>query len=423
MSIPAEWLGYAPKPTPLPKGILWNVFLSYRSVNRPWVLNLYDVLVELGYKVFLDQYVLKAGDPLVEVLEDGLDKSQAGVLIWSTAAKDSAWVRNEYNTLMGKSTNDKNFHFVPVKLDSTRLPAFADTRLFVDFSDYPDGPSGGDLLKLLYGITGTPFNKEVAHFANEQDEEAMADAAKVKAAIRNKKPARLMQLFAQRGLPWKTTAALGCKAAEGLIKLKCNDEALQMLEQLQKSFSKAVRPKQLKVLALARRGKDGDLDQAQDIIGELYASNHLDPETLGIYGRTWMDRYDLSKEPEDLWTSRKYYADAFEKAPDDYYTGINAASKSVLLGEFDVADEYVKKVEAIVGAEPVADDYWQTATIGEVLLIKKQYKEAAAMYKKAVEMAPTEIASHESTQKQAERLMDKLGPAATERQLVVSAFE
>ncbi len=65
------------------------MFLSYRSVNRVWVLNLYDVLNEIGFKVFLDQYVLKAGGSLARTLEDGLAFSQAGILIWSTAARDS----------------------------------------------------------------------------------------------------------------------------------------------------------------------------------------------------------------------------------------------------------------------------------------------------------------------------------------------
>src|SRR4051812_13765454 len=97
--IPQEWLQYAPKPTPPTNGNLWNVFLSYRSVNRAWVLNLYDVLNELGHKVFLDQYVLKPGDDLITELENALDKSQAGILIWSNATADSEWVRKEYHTL------------------------------------------------------------------------------------------------------------------------------------------------------------------------------------------------------------------------------------------------------------------------------------------------------------------------------------
>jgi hypothetical protein len=39
-----QWLDLAPRPDVLPPGKEWHVFLSYRSVNRPWVLGLYDIL-------------------------------------------------------------------------------------------------------------------------------------------------------------------------------------------------------------------------------------------------------------------------------------------------------------------------------------------------------------------------------------------
>ena len=53
-----DWLALAPGPAPRPQGLKWDTFLSYRSTNRYWVLQLYDVLTHLGYSVFLDQYVL-----------------------------------------------------------------------------------------------------------------------------------------------------------------------------------------------------------------------------------------------------------------------------------------------------------------------------------------------------------------------------
>lgn len=425
MPIPKEWLQYAPTPRPLQPNEKWNVFLSYRSVNRAWVLSLYDILSELGHKVFLDQYVLKPSDELITVLQDGLDASQAGVLIWSRATRDSDWVRKEYNTLETKATQNKKFIFIPVKLDSEPLPTFASNRIFLDFSGYPDGPNGGDLLRLLHGIAGIALTDEAVHFANEQDEAAEVATAQVNAAIRNKRPERLVQLYEQGGLPWKTTAALGCKTAEGLVRLKKNDEAIKMLESIEKDFKKAIRPKQLKALAFARRGKDGDLEQAQDILGELYAANHLDPETMGMYGRTWMDRYTKSGDIDDLIQSRDIYADAFEKAPDDYYTGINAASKSVFIGtpkDLQKADQYASRVQEITGTEAVQGDYWKTATIGEVLLIQKKYKEAGDMYDKAVAMARSEIGSHESTYTQAKRLMEKLKPTDEERTMITEAF-
>jgi hypothetical protein len=96
MPVASEWLEYAPKPRELGAADRWNVFLSYRSVNRAWVINLYDVLREIGHKVFLDQTALKPGDQLIDVLQDALGTSQAGVLIWSAATGDSSWVTREY---------------------------------------------------------------------------------------------------------------------------------------------------------------------------------------------------------------------------------------------------------------------------------------------------------------------------------------
>ncbi len=422
--IPKEWLQYAPKPKPLKDGE-YNVFLSYRSINRPWVLHLYDVLTELGYKVFLDQYVLKPGDELITVLEKALENSQAAVLIWSNAAKDSDWVRKEYNTLERMATENKSFQFVPVVVDTAKLPVFAANRVYIDFSDYPDGPNGGDLLRLLHAISGVPLSNEAVHFANEQDELSKEQVIKVNAAIKLGNAAKLVQLSEQDILPWKTSSALGCRAANGLIKMKRYDDAIAILEKVEKQFKKALRPQQLKALALARRGGDGDLDNAMEILAELHEKNHLDPETMGIFGRTWMDRYDKTKDINDLLQSRDLYAEGFEKAPDDYYTGINAAAKSVFIGTDDdlqKAADYAARVQQITGVEAVKDDYWKTATIAEVFLIQKKYKEAGAMYEKAVAMARMERGSHETSWLQAKRLMEKLKPTEEERAFVRKAF-
>src|SRR5262249_13628471 len=148
MSSPApdlvnEWLKHAPPPRPLGPGEKWHVFLSYRSVNRAWVLNLYDVLRHQGYQCFIDQCVLKAGDPLAARLQEGLNASQAGILIWSQATADSAWVANEYATLENLSIKKKGFCFVPITLDRSDLPSFPANRIYLDFSSYPDGPNGG----------------------------------------------------------------------------------------------------------------------------------------------------------------------------------------------------------------------------------------------------------------------------------------
>jgi tetratricopeptide (TPR) repeat protein len=216
-----------------------------------------------------------------------------------------------------------------------------------------------------------------------------------------------------------------CKAAQGLSDLGRNEEALRVLERLEAAAPAAIRPKQLHALALARRAQPGDLDTAQAILGTLYAQGARDPETLGIYGRTWMDRYAASGDRRDLAQSRDLYSEAFDRAPGDHYTGINAAAKSVLLGgddDLQRAADYANRVQTLLGTEPKPGDYWATATIGEVYLIRRKYADAARLYRAGVAMAPTLEGAHRSTWTQACRLMVRLQPADADRALVRAAF-
>jgi hypothetical protein len=420
-----QWTALAPSPRELAGDDEWNVFLSYRSVNRSWVLNLYDVLRGHGHRVFLDQVSLKAGDQLARRLEHGLTGSQAAILVWSTTTADSEWVRREYDVIERQATSKQGFHFVPVRLEPSDIPPFAASRVFLDFSAYPDGPNGGELLRLLHAVVGDALSDEAARFANEQDEVARRTAASVEAAIANGYAERLVSLFEQGGLVWETSSSLGCRAAEGLISMGATSDALEILTRLEARFPRAIRPNQLHALVLARRGEGTDLAEAQAIVGELYEAGERDPETLGIYGRTWMDRFQESGDGNHLRRSRDLYAMAFDGARDDYYTGINAATKSVFLGEPDdltEAAQYAARVQGIVGTDPVDGDYWATATVGEVFLIKREYADAARLYEAAVGMEPEARESHASTWKQACRLMEKLEPDDEERAAVRRPF-
>src|SRR6266566_4082272 len=44
------------------------------------------------------------------------------------------------------ATQRPGFKFVPLRLDGSNLPVFAANRIFLDFSTYPDGPNGGELI-------------------------------------------------------------------------------------------------------------------------------------------------------------------------------------------------------------------------------------------------------------------------------------
>ena len=78
-----SWTDLATAPVPLGQDKSWHVFFSYRSVSRPWVLALYNILNGLGYKVVPDQYVLTAAAPLALSLGEALNSSQSAILVWS----------------------------------------------------------------------------------------------------------------------------------------------------------------------------------------------------------------------------------------------------------------------------------------------------------------------------------------------------
>lgn len=222
------------------------------------------------------------------------------------------------------------------------------------------------------------------------------------------------------------TPTLGAAVGEALARLGRAELGIVNLECLTKSFPKAIRPRQILAHALTRRDGEGDLKRAQEILGFLYQSGERDAETLGLYGRTFMDRYRATKDISMLRRSRDLYEEGFRKAPDDFYTGINAAAKSVLLAtdaDRTRGRNLAAEVEKIVGTEITPDmDYWKAATVAEVQLIQGKFDGAAQLYAEAIAKAPTEHGSRASSLKQALHLLDALSASPDQGAGVEAAF-
>ncbi len=412
-----EWLKLAPKPAERAAGQKWHVFLSYRSVERAWVLSLYDTLTQLGYETFLDQFVLDTASRLPRALEENLDASQAGIMIWSPRSEDSEWCKREYDGFVTKETGA--FRFVIARLGSVELPLWARSKLWVDFGDDREGPRGTGLLRLLYGLQGRPLPDEAVRLAVDIDEETRRSLARIRVATEDSDKARLVTLADAPHVAWRSSPLLRCACADALVSIGAHSEALALLDRIIRDFPKSLRPRQLQGLALARSRR---WREAKDVLGELYELGERDPETTGIYARTWMDSYEATGNTLHLRRSRDLYAEAFNASPSSYYVGINAASKSIFLHEQDVGEAFAKRVQAIVGADAKPNDYWMTATVAEVQLIQRHFADAARRYGDAVAMAPGRIDDHRSSLKQANRLLEHLAATAEEAALVRKAF-
>src|SRR5690348_1021880 len=98
-----QWLRFAPKPWPLSAGQKWHTYLSYPSAHRAWVLQLYDILVGLGYHVWVDRHGLTPGGELELSVERAITESDSAVLVWSAEAATSSWIAREYEYFLQRS--------------------------------------------------------------------------------------------------------------------------------------------------------------------------------------------------------------------------------------------------------------------------------------------------------------------------------
>lgn len=178
-----------------------------------------------------------------------------------------------------------------------------------------------------------------------------------------------------------------------------------------------MRPRQLEGLSARRRG---DWRQAQDILGAMYAENYRDAETVGMYAATWWVRYLQSRDQHHLLRSRDLYREAFKADPKDYYTGINAASKSLFAGEPEVANEIALQVEALLPEK--AGNYYELATLGEARLLERDYVKARQYYQSAVLTAPGETGNQTTTRDQARAIMDALQTGPADRDQIEQVF-
>ena len=415
-----QWLELAPKPWPLKPGEKWHTYISYRSIYRPWVLQLYDILKQLGYSVFLDQYVLTPGQPILEALDEGVEQSASAVLVWASRASESTWIQREHGVIAKRQRERKEFRLVVVTLDKSPVPAFAADNIIVDFSDFQQGPTGTPLLQLVYGLHGQPLAAHAVEVAAEVDTETKRFLAAIRSARSVGQPARLLRLAREQSLAWQTSPFLLCEVIESLIALREYEHALEIAQQCRQEFPNAIRPQQLEAKTRARMG---DWQTAQLILAQLYESGERDAETLAMLGSTWMDRYRSQKNPLFLQRSRDLYLEAFRTSPDDTYAGVNAASKSAMLGELEEAAKFAQEVERVVGSASSPGDFWQTVTSAELRLLQRDYQAAARLYGVGVAQDPLALGTHESVYRQAASLLDALEATPEQRSLVLSPFE
>jgi class 3 adenylate cyclase len=151
-------------------------------------------------------------------------------------------------------------------------------------------------------------------------------------------------------------------------------------------WPKDLRLRQLQGLALARSGAT---ERANAILEELRGEGQTAEETLGMLGRTYKDLAAIvgskSQRTQYLKRSAKIYEEAYQRSG-GYWSGINAATMSLLIGKRDRACQLASRVREQCLKEianPTGDSYWELAVLGEAALICRDWSQAEGWYARA----------------------------------------
>src|SRR5262245_15930428 len=219
------------------------------------------------------------------------------------------------------------------------------------------------------------------------------------------------------------TAGAYLDAGMALLKSGAALVAYDTLAEGLRQFPGDPRLRQQLALSLARTGASRTADR---ILPDLDRQNHRDEETLGLLAPTHKDLAADGSTPaerrEHLQRAYEHYRDAYALTS-GYWSGINAATMAVLLGDRESAASLARRVREqclsrlTAGSEDAKDRayvlndqdaYWIVATIAEAALILGQFREAEDTYARAASLARGRYADLASTRRNARLIVQHL---------------
>ncbi|HUI69289.1 MAG TPA: TRAFs-binding domain-containing protein, partial [Spirochaetia bacterium] len=150
----------------------------------------------------------------------------------------------------------------------------------------------------------------------------------------------------------------------------------------------------------------GFLLAAKDLLTHLMKTGHFDEETLGILGRVYKEMWLAKGKGEPghpyLAKSRELYLGAFRRSR-GYYSGINAASLSFVMGDKDLSSRVARQVLRIcvnLLKDRAERSYWVLATVAEAFLLLGRQEKAAKYYRLARARSSGNYSNLASTRRQ-----------------------
>ncbi len=122
-----------------------HIFISYARGDRPTIEKLAAVLENAGHSVWWDRHI-RGGASFAKDIESQLQKADAVVVVWSSAANESDWVKDE--AVFGR---DKGV-LLPIRLDAAEAPLGFRQYQTLDFGKWRGDAKALEIEALLSAI-------------------------------------------------------------------------------------------------------------------------------------------------------------------------------------------------------------------------------------------------------------------------------
>jgi hypothetical protein len=99
-----------------------RAFISYNKGDKAVATDIAIFLAAENVSVWFDEWMISAGDSIVEAVNAGLRDCTHFIVIWSKNAATSMWVNRELASTLGKAVASGSPRVIPVVLDDTPKP-------------------------------------------------------------------------------------------------------------------------------------------------------------------------------------------------------------------------------------------------------------------------------------------------------------
>ena len=111
-----------------------RIFISYSHLDREAVDRITSRLARDGHDVWTDSSKLAAGDNFERKIREGLEQTDALIVIVSENSFRSKWVQQEFAAIALQQITKRERRIIPVRIDLSDVPSYLAGRVYIDFS-------------------------------------------------------------------------------------------------------------------------------------------------------------------------------------------------------------------------------------------------------------------------------------------------